>query len=110
MMTVFFTQKPSSVTVDGRDALLAVLTEALNEASEVEAPGLRRAVDLVRELDPTGAPLRVSWAGEVLSRAGVDPQRQQTAAVRELRRAAPDLNLAAAVELARAVKERGAST
>ncbi|WP_431044039.1 hypothetical protein ACQUSR_20500 [Streptomyces sp. P1-3] len=85
-----------------------VLRRALATADEVERPGLERAVALVNEQAAlTEAELRVRWVRRALAGSGVDEQTDQVSVVRALRKAEPELGVAAAVRLATEAYGRG---
>ncbi|MFD5466011.1 hypothetical protein ACFWIQ_24730 [Kitasatospora sp. NPDC127059] len=85
------------------EALKAALQAALDTADQEELPGLRRAIHIVEDFVPSAGPAGVEWARNVLALAGIDPRTAEVKAVREVRRARPDLSLKDAVALVRAL-------
>ncbi|WP_306186825.1 hypothetical protein [Streptomyces sp. MK5] len=77
----------------------AAVEEALAHADAAEAPGLRKALSLIEAAARSDEDLKIRWARQTLDRAGVAAGDTSTRTIRELRRAAPQLGLAEAVEL-----------
>ncbi|MFJ3308516.1 hypothetical protein ACIPSA_36840 [Streptomyces sp. NPDC086549] len=96
-----FTKKETHfVVLNDLDKARAALQEALGKAERDEAPGLRRALEIVDGIGAGGDP-RVRWAREVLAGQGIDPRAREVHAVKALREALPGLSLVAAVDLVR---------
>jgi hypothetical protein len=87
------------VVLHDLDDARAAVEEALAHADTTEAPGLRKALSLIEAAARSDEDLKIRWARQALDRAGVAAGDTSTGAIRELRRAAPQLGLAEAVEL-----------
>ncbi|MGF1427401.1 hypothetical protein [Kitasatospora sp. LaBMicrA B282] len=97
--------RPKAANLAGVEAALQA---ALDEADEMERPGLERALEILAGyLDINGKDAE-DWARSVLELAGVDARATEVKAVRELRLARPDLTLKEAVTLARKVAGKAA--
>jgi hypothetical protein len=102
---VFQKNSAHLVVLRDLDDARAAVEEALTQASEEEAPGLRRALAIIDSTAPnTDLPLR--WASRAIDAAGVDPSTHEVHAVRAVRKALPGLGLADAARLVRRVRER----
>lgn len=96
-----FTRKQTHLVVlNDLDKAHTALQEALETAGHEEAPGLRRALDIVESIAATGDP-RLCWAREVLAAKGIDPREKEVHAVKALREEVPGMQLVAAVQLVR---------
>ncbi|MBA0053566.1 hypothetical protein E0L36_22610 [Streptomyces sp. AJS327] len=84
---------------DARDAVRA----ALAEASEEEAPGLRRAVEILESFEAQDPQVR--WTLETLEQANVDVVKQEVHAIAAVRKALPGVGLATAKELVMDAKQ-----
>lgn len=85
---------------DAREAI----RRAADGADPEEAPGLRRALELIDEVASAGVDPRARWVRGVLDAAGVDADAEEVRAVRAVRNKLPGLSLSGAVELVRAAK------
>ncbi|MES4888682.1 hypothetical protein [Streptomyces sp. NPDC096012] len=87
------------VVLHDLDDALAAVKEALAHADAAEAPGLRKALTVIEAAARSDEDLKIRWARETLGRAGLTAGDKSVRAIRELRRTAPQLGLAEAVEL-----------
>lgn len=96
-----FRTKQSVLVLRDAPAVRESVRAALADAAPEERAGLERALALVEEeCARPDAEVRGRWVREVLAEAGVDVG-DQVKAVAAIRKAAPDLRLSQAVELAR---------
>ncbi|MEU8708573.1 hypothetical protein [Streptomyces sp. NPDC048565] len=84
----------------------SAVQQALNDASEVERPGLSRALEVIDGLIRTDqGPATVEWARTTLAVAGIDPFGKETKAIQALRAARPGIKIREAGILVREVRE-----
>ncbi|WP_420802621.1 hypothetical protein [Streptomyces cavernae] len=82
------------------DVVAAALREALAEASPEDRPALERAAALVESTAAASeAQLRARWVSSRLAAVGFTGDPASLDALKELRRAEPQLSLLAAVQL-----------
>ncbi len=84
----------------------SAIQRELAQASEQDAPGLRRALSVLTEIGGSDAELKYRWAVSCLRKAGVEPGDNSARAIKELRQAMPELGLADAADVLRLAQDR----
>jgi hypothetical protein len=92
------------VVLSDRDSVRTALSAALKDSPAVDAPGLRRALQVVDSLASDPDEVRARWVIDLLEAANVDVLTHEVSAVRVLRQRVPGLGLAAATSLAAEAK------
>jgi hypothetical protein len=91
------------VVLNDLDEAREAVRRTVHDASPEELPGLQRALKILDEATD-GDPPELRWVRQVLTKADVDPDTHEIAAVREVRKQLPGMSLASAVGLVRQVK------
>ncbi|WP_406218928.1 hypothetical protein [Streptomyces decoyicus] len=82
------------------DDVRTALEAALAQADATDAPGLRRALEVLHSVvDEGDDALKIRWARQSLEQTGIPAGDTSTRAIKALRTAVPHLGLAEAVEL-----------
>ncbi|MFJ5557817.1 hypothetical protein ACIQCD_10415 [Streptomyces sp. NPDC093250] len=100
---MFGSKETHLVALSDLDEAREAVRQALADASDADAPGLRVALGILDGF--TASDPRVRWVGKVLGEQGINPRTHEVAAIKALRDALPGLSLVAATALAREAKQ-----
>lgn len=86
------------------DRVRTELQRALDTANNIDAPGLRLALNILEAAVASDTEVRTQWVMQVLESEAINPATNEMHAIRSLRQALPGLGLAAATQLVEEAK------